>query len=82
MFNNSVDSESLICIHHDMKLPSQPKVPQKHIKFGDNHLVNCNLCGAFFPKNGSMVIRSLQRQGQMCKVFSSDILRSMYSSCH
>lgn len=52
------------------------------MQIGDNHLINCNLCGAFFPKNGSLSIRDKKRMGQMNKVFSSDILRAMYSMCH
>ena len=48
----------LVCNHHNMILLKSAKVPAKHIKFGDNHLVNCNLCGAFCPKSGSSVIRT------------------------
>ena len=51
------------------------------ILVGDTHLVNCNMCGAYFPKSGSNVIRALKRHTQLNKLFTSDILRSMYSQC-
>lgn len=54
----------------------------QQLKIGDAHLANCNICGAFFPKSGSLVIRSKKRFSEMNRMFSSDILRSMYSLCH
>ena len=48
---------------------------------GDAHLMNCNQCGAFLPKNGSVVIRAKHRHSQQMKLYSSDILRTMYSQC-
>ena len=48
---------------------------------GDAHLENCNKCGAYFPKSGAMVIRALKRHTQQSKLYTSDILRSMYSQC-
>jgi len=45
-------------------------------------LANCNICGAFFPKSGALVIRSKKRTSQMNRMYSSDMLRSMYSLCH
>lgn len=48
---------------------------------GDAHLVNCNLCGAYFPKSGSFAIRALKRHAQQNKLYISDILRSMYAQC-
>jgi hypothetical protein len=32
-----------------------------NILCGDAHLVNCNTCGAYFPKSGSAAIRALKR---------------------
>ena len=52
------------------------------LKIGDAHLVNCNICGAFFPKSGALVIRSKNRISEMSKMYSSDMLRAMYSLCH
>lgn len=48
---------------------------------GDSHLINCNTCGAFFPKTSAFAIRSTLRQSNMHKLYSSDILRNMYSQC-
>jgi hypothetical protein len=53
-----------------------------HRRIGDNHLTNCNLCGAFLPKSGCSVVRDKKRQGQLSKINSSDILRALYSLCH
>lgn len=53
-----------------------------HNQIGDSHLMNCNLCGAFFPKSGSQVIRVAKRAGPLSKVYASDILRTLYSLCH
>jgi hypothetical protein len=48
---------------------------------GDGHLVNCNLCGAYFPKSGSAAIRALKRHARLNKLYTSDLLRSVYASC-
>ena len=70
---NLVKSE-FVCSHQ----PTGSKKSAK-IRVGDAHLVNCNVCGAFIPKVGSMVIRAKHRQSQQMKLYSSDILRTMYS---
>ena len=43
--------------------------------------MNCNMCGAFFPKTSALTIRSTNRQSNIHKLYSSDILRNMYSQC-
>ena len=48
---------------------------------GDAHLVNCNICGAYFPNSGSFTIRALKRHTNQYKLYTSDILRSLYSQC-
>jgi len=48
---------------------------------GDAHLTNCNECGAFYPKSGSVCIRHLKRHTNQNNLYTSDILRSMYSQC-
>ena len=54
---------------------------KKPCHVGDNHLINCNMCGAFFPKTSALTIRSKGRQSNLHKLYSSDILRNMYSQC-
>ena len=54
---------------------------KKNCHVGDNHLLNCNICGAFFPKTSALTIRSKARQSNLHKLYSSDILRNMYSQC-
>lgn len=65
-----------VCSHSTLG----PKKSAK-ITVGDAHLMNCNQCGAFLPKNGSVVIRAKHRHSQQMKLYSSDILRTMYSQC-
>jgi len=48
---------------------------------GDAHLVNCNECGAYFPKSGSLAVRSIKRHTNLYKLYTSDILRATYSQC-
>lgn len=48
---------------------------------GDAHLVNCNMCGAYFPNTGSHSVRALRRHFNQNKLYTSDILRSLYSQC-
>jgi len=48
---------------------------------GDAHIVNCNICGAFYPKTGALAIRALKRHANQNKLYTSDILRTMYSQC-
>lgn len=48
---------------------------------GDAHLVNCNVCGAYFPNSGSHCVRALRRHFNQNKLYTSDILRSLYSQC-
>lgn len=48
---------------------------------GDAHLMNCNECGAYFSKTGSLAVRDPRRVGGLSKLYSSDILRNMYSQC-
>lgn len=57
------------------------RVSKKNCHVGDSHLMNCNICGAFFPKTSSLTIRSKHRQSNMHKLYSSDVLRNMYSQC-
>ena len=43
--------------------------------------MNCNECGAYYPKTGSLAVRDPRRVGGLSKLYSSDILRNMYSQC-
>ena len=45
---------------------------------GDAHLMNCNECGAYYSKTGSLAVRDPRRKGGLSKLYSSDILRNMY----
>ena len=54
------------------------RLKKTNIKISDAHLTNCNICGAFFPRSGCLAIRSLKRRTEMSKMYSSDLLRSMY----
>lgn len=69
--------------HSEFVCSHQPTGNRKSAKIhvGDAHLLSCNICGAFLPKNGSKTIRAKHRQSQQMKLYSSDILRTMYSQC-
>ena len=72
----NIKNSEFVCKHNhsqNKKLAS--------IQVGDAHLFNCNVCGAFLPKSGSVVIRARHRQSQQMKLYSSDILRTIYSQC-
>jgi hypothetical protein len=71
-----VGQSEFMCSH----LPTGSRKTAK-IHVGDVHLINCNVCGAFIPKQGSQVIRAKHRQYQQMKLYSSDVLRTMYSQC-
>lgn len=43
--------------------------------------MNCNTCGAYFSKTGSLSVRDTKRHSELNKLYSSDILRNMYSQC-
>ena len=72
----AVQQSEFICSH---KATGSKKSAM--INVGDAHLMSCNICGAFLPKNGSVVIRAKHRHSQQMKLYSSDILRTMYSQC-
>lgn len=73
----SIKRSKYMCPHQD-KRPNG-KVPD--VLVGDAHLVNCNICGAYFPTSGSMTMRAVKRHSNMNKLYTSDILRSLYSQC-
>lgn len=57
-------------------------IGQKSTKLiGDAHLVNCNDCGAYYPKSGSDVLRAAKRSACLNKLYTSDILRTIYAKC-
>ena len=65
--------------HQDYKLNSHQGNALALV--GDAHLVNCNQCGAYFPKSGSLAVRALKRHTNLYKLYTSDILRATYSQC-
>ena len=75
----SVNKVSVYQCSHSNLHTTQRK--SSHILCGDAHLVNCNVCGAYYPKSGSSTIRALKRHSELNKLYTSDILRSMYSQC-
>ena len=74
---NASESESkFLCTHRDTAEGTKADV-----LVGDAHLVNCNVCSAYFPYSGSMTIRAMKRHTNQNKLYTSDILRSLYSQC-
>lgn len=49
-------NNDLVCTH--LIAGRQTK---KNCPVGDTHLMNCNMCGAFFPKTSALTIRSTAR---------------------
>ena len=60
---DSIKRAQLRCTHgndksHGLKVTKERKYPNL---IGDAHLVNCNKCGAYFPKSGAICLRAAKR---------------------
>lgn len=60
---------------------SKSKLSSFQSIIGDSHILNCNECGAYFPKTASMALRMPKRNTFQFKLFTSDFLRIIYGQC-